>query len=376
MSNAVLVRNPPLIRHNPPHVLERLSDPAFGAGGDIAVHVAYANTRWRTLTGLTGTPPTQVGQVAAFADYVTNLAKHPFRHAMNSEVSDPRAGLLFVSNAVALLNLAVENQTWNGSAWVPAAGKTLAADVVPLECTWQHGILGLLCAWEGWHWMLLDIAGHTAFAVYLPELRDWMYIESTFNEHYRLASSSPSNYKPLSPLELQEISLRGAMAEIVPVQGAYQPQRSAPGGSYYLPPYKTYSPNGWAPMAAHLDGRCVRARVTDQRNREERVLPTGTGATYFAPFIAGGWVLDRDTLALFPPLGECHAVRFGQAGDTVTVELASTLGGSTGYERSLNSGAWTACGAADQVKLTAGQRVQWRAVAGLSRSGVVEARRS
>lgn len=347
----------------PPYRAARLD--LAGVEPSIVAHLGYAWSRWRSLVpGRTGTPLTLFDRVVACADYIANLCKHPYRHAMASPVSDPRCASATPLQLLAALG--PENQSFNGAAWVPAAGKTLL-DAVEMECTWQHLALGCLVNGLGAQWALVDHQGHTAFAYYDAAFGKWVWVESTYNEHYRWAADAAVGYVPLSPLELHEVSVRGAMGDIVAVQHPYQPYKAG----YPLPVYKTHNPNGWSPMAVTLDGRSITGRAGSLTSAV-KVLPTGTGVAVYAAQITAGWAVARSAAAAFPPAGECHLVEMTErASGAASVRLRCDWPGPVGYQRKVGGGAWAACGAADTVQVPTGGEVRYRATLGEATSGEV-----
>lgn len=298
----------------------------------FADDLARALQRYRNIHGRDA--HTVFEKVQAAADYVSNMAKHPFTHSLGQEFSDARAWE-YADYPEKLSQLAKENQSWNGTEWVPAAGKTLL-DVPAIECSFQDMILGGIVNAIGAQWMLVAVTDHDAFAYYDFELGKWVYIESSYNEHYRAAGSDPDSFIPLSPDELRQLALEGENSAIA-VQHPYQARRTEP--EFMLMPYVQMHPLGFRAMMADVNGISVGARAST--GSDLRVLPGEVSENTFAQFIAEGWSVADPNEDIWAPQGETFldSVQATPRGNVVS--LSSNLAvGAPVYERSVNGGAW------------------------------------
>ncbi len=318
----------------------------------FAVHASRALQRFR---GLTGRDAVSVfDKVQAAADYVANLAKHPYRHNMSSEGSDPRAWE-FADYPEKLADLAIENQSWNGLSWEPAEGKTLL-DVPAIECTFQNLILGGVVNALGAQWMIVSITSHDAFAYYDWENGKWIYIDATFNEHYGYAESAAGSYVALSPLELRDMSLRGDNSMFAH-RHSYQPQRFET--EYLMASYIEMNPLGFAAMAVSLNGISTGSRGST--GGDVRVLAGGSSEPEFAAQISLGWVVAGSDEDLWAPQGETflHSIEITARGNVVHLSTNLAVAAPT-FERSVNGGAWTAVGQSSEINGLTGE-IRFRA---------------
>lgn len=317
-----------------PQMLDDL-DPAFD------LDLARALERYRALHGREA--KTLFEKVQAAADYVSNMAKHPYRHNLGNEYSDPRAWE-YKDLPGKLAELSRENQQWNGVEWVPAAGKTLN-DVPAIECSFQDLILGGLVNALGAQWMLVGITYHDAFAYYDNELGKWVYIEATFNEHYRSAQSTLDDYVPLSPRELREMNLAGDNS-MVPVRAPYQPERIEL--EYSLYPYAEMHPLGFNAMMTDVNGTSSRDRL--RRADQLRVVPGGLSEAVFAAFIEAGWVVAAADEDPWAPQGETFVdALFSSARGNVIRVSTNLASSSVIFERKVAGGEWVTVGAESEL---------------------------
>lgn len=321
-------------------------DPGFD------IDVARALQRYRTLKGRDA--KTLFEKVQAAADYVSNMAKHPYTHNLGKELSDPRTWE-YRDWPGKLAELSRENQQWNGLEWIPAEGKTLD-DVPAIECSFQDFILGGLVNALGTQWMLIGIAHHDAFTYYDNELGKWVYIDATYNEHYRSPLSAPDNYVPLSPLELRQMNLAGDNSMIA-VREPYQSRRIEP--EYILLPYVQMNPLGFSSMMTDVNGISNGERL--QRGEHLRVIPGGSSETSFAAFISLGWVVAEPDEDPWAPQGETFVESLASSARGNVVRLSTNLAASSVFfERQVNGGAWVAVGAESELNGFVGE-IRFRA---------------
>jgi hypothetical protein len=186
--------------------------------------------------------------------------------------------------------------------------------------------------------MLLGITHHDAFTYYDNDLGKWVYIESSYNEHYRSAQSSPDDYVPLSPRELREMNIAGDNS-MVSVQEPYQARRIEP--EYQLRPYVEMYPLGFSSMMTDVNGISNGERL--QRGVHLRVVPGGISEASFAPFIAGGWVLADPDEDPWAPQGETFLESLVSSARGNVIRLSTNLAvASVVFERQVNGGEWTA----------------------------------
>ncbi len=295
----------------------------------FAAHAGRALERYRAIYGRDAVA--QFEKVQAAADYVANMAKHPYRHNMNSEVSDPRAWE-FADYPEKLAELATKNQSWNGMSWEPSAGKTLL-DVPPMECTFQNLILGGIVNAMGLQWMIVSITAHDAFAYYDLEFSKWIYVDATYNEAYKALGIDAA----LSPLELHEMSSRGDNSMLA-LQNSYRPFRRE--SEYHLLPYALMHPLGFGAMAIGMNGTSVGSRGSSAS--DVRVIPDGISESVFAPQVAQGWRVAGSNEDLWAPQGETYidSIEVTPFGNVVHLSTNLAVAAPT-FERSVNGGAWT-----------------------------------
>ncbi len=319
-----VMRQPVQSRYIPQMLDDR--DPTFDLDAQRALQ------RFRALRGRDAV--TLFEKVQAAADYVATMAKHPYRHKLALEFSDPRSWE-YQDLPVRLSQLAKENQQWDGLEWVPAPGKTWL-DIPAIECSFQDLILGGIVNAFGAQWMLIGITHHDGFTYYDYELGKWVYIESTYNEHYRRAQSSADDYVPLSPAELREMSLAGDNS-MVAVRHPYQPQRSEP--EFYLHPYVQIYPSGFEAMMAGVNGITSGERM--QRGSQMRVLPGGTSDEVFRTYLDGGWEMADPNEDIWAPQGETFIESLVSTPRGNVIRLATNLAvTSPVYERRTGGGEW------------------------------------
>lgn len=338
--------------------------PVFG------VEATRALARYKALHGREAV--TLFEKVQAAADYVANMAKHPARHIMDTRLgpnpantSDPRV-YEFANYPEKLALLAQENQVWNGTSWDPAPGKTLD-DVARVECTFQHFILGGIVNQLGAQWMLLSISSHDAFTYYDQELGKWVYIESSFNEHYRSLGSDPTNYVPLSPMEMRSMSLAND-ASMIPVLHPYQPQRVEENSTYYVRPYVEMHPYGFSAMVVNMNGLSVGNR--NMLASHARAVPGGTTASEFGVHIALGWLWPTPEEDIWAPQSETFLDALVATSNGNIAHLSTNLAVSSPiFERSVNGGAWQTVSSAVSLDGLVGN-IRFRARSGSMIAGI------
>jgi hypothetical protein len=329
--------------------------------------LARALTRYRVLHGRDAVSLFE--KVQAAADYVANMAKHPYRHNIGQEYTDPRSWE-YQDFPAKLSELAKENQQWNGLEWVPADGKSWM-DVRAIECSFQDLILGGLVNALGAQWMLLGITHHDAFTYYDIELGKWVYIESSYNEHYRSAESSADNYVPLSPAELRAMNIAGDNS-MVSVQHPYQPRRTEV--EFYLYPYVQMFPYGFNAMMADVNGITRGQRF--QLGTHLRVLPGGRSEEVFREYLDGGWTLADPNEEIWAPQGEAFIESLHATPRGNVIRLSTNLAVTQPiYERKVSDGEWTAVPAESELNGLVGE-IRFRARKGDVVSGEVVIRQS
>lgn len=121
-------------------------------------------------------------------------------------------------------------------------------------CSYQDSILTSLWAAAGLHGMLVSTVGHDPAAVFIPDLRKWVYSDPTYNEEYVIDGSDGV---PLSPVELLDLTLSGRLTAVVPrttagprwSPEAYITVRDHPQATYLGPEH----PGGWGFMGSKLN---------------------------------------------------------------------------------------------------------------------------
>lgn len=310
-------------------------------GSLFALERDRALQRYQSIRGRPAS--TLFEKVQAAADYVANMAKHPYRHSIGQEYSHPRIweNLDYPER---MLTVAQENQAWNGEEWLPEPGKT-ENDVRAVECTFQHFLLGGIVNTMGAQWMVLSITAHDAFTYYDPEIGKWVYIESTFNEHYRRASESDSRYTPLSPEELRKMNMGGDNSAVA-IRHPYQPQRSDL--LFPLKPYLTANPLGFQIMAVNINGRTVGAR--NSAERDSRIFSDSRSLFVFDSLLKLGWGRAEPDEDIWAPQGELFLDSLAYTSRGQVVHLSTNLAVTQPiFERKTGDGTWEKIGKMNEL---------------------------
>jgi hypothetical protein len=307
-------------------------------GSVFDAEVARALQRYKAIKGKDAVSLFEKMQAAA--DYVSNMAKHPSTHNLNQDTSDPRAAE-WNDEPEKLLWLAQQNQQWTGTEWIPSEGKS-AEDTPALECSYQQLILLGLANALGAQAMTVSVLHHDALAYYDFEIGKWVYIESTFNEHYRPASSSMDSYVPMSPQEIRDFHLAGDNSSMVAVPHPYQHRRTEAiaGLSYLITSYTDMNPLGFSAMMAAVIGTSIGPRHQDGMHL--RVLRGGTSEEVFADYIRQGWAVSEPGEDTWAPQGEAFLDSLVKSPRGNVAYLSTNLAvANPVFEMSVGGGSWT-----------------------------------
>lgn len=297
---------------------------------------------------------------------------HPDGYTANLTSLPPDAPTWAAFNAAMRVGNRIndENQWWGQFGWdairriniqygtLNVAEKTLADDGMYTEyapgrwrwrsintakstqCSYQHIVLAAFQAAYGIPATIMSTVGHDGHMAYIPELRQWIYDESTYNEYYSL----PDSTRPLSPLELHYESLAGRHGTLQ-VRKRSGPQHDPEPYIKPIPGTDTtyFSGNPGHPRGMTVVGSFLRPGAPDGRTVATQVMTHNFGDGSLASQVFGSSSYLKTTAdAVFPDLGVMITRwEVSSAGVSLALESQWPGAGVQRFERRVNGGAWT-----------------------------------
>jgi len=207
-------------------------------------------------------------------------------------------------------------------------------------CTFQHEAIGAYLASLGIRMMITQVEGDNPCVFYIPELKKWVHVSSTFNEMINLDGS------PASPVEFVAATTTGQAGRLSSRRPTLRPSWDA---GLYIPlstntSYLTFNVNGFVNYGSYPDCNSLGGAV--KRNGRGIVLDTPARATTTTSNI-NQFIVQPSTVA-FPDLG-VGLTKFKRTGKAVSFDLLSSWPQHAYFQRRINGGSWVTVGAADTL---------------------------
>lgn len=231
-------------------------------------------------------------------------------------------------------------------------------------CSYQSQMLIALWGAAGLHGMMVPTLGHDGSAVFVPELRNWIYMDPTYNEEYHLDGRTV----PLTPFELVTVSTAGRSAELRSISSRgphWDPSEYAASTAHPAGSYVGEHPEGFIFIGSQLNNA-----VTTPFGVPVRHVQIANEAVAAHPFFGNPASFRQVAPAVaFPDLGVgVERIESEDAG--IRVRLASSLPGHARFEKRVAGGEWVPCAEEDLVPHGTGM-VEYRSLDAVGTTGII-----
>ena len=327
-----------------------------------------------------GNPTTNLDKARAIRDFVARNAVHPFDPYHENTVSDSSVlptgsnwsefisifsnssrvsadssfwslfylnGYNMLNSLLGTVNLSTLVRNDDGMMTKLAPGKYQIRNYTNYHavlCTWQQYMFIDLLASAGLHGMQVRTDKHDPGAVFIPELKKWIWEDPTFNEEFTL----DGNGDPLSPEELFTYSILGYVARLSPLKSRGPDWDMSPyinlSENYPYNSYFTY--NGpISTMGAQINNRIIdnSSWKIDNVQLNTYLFSSSTFSNYST----------ASSEQMFPQLG-VKIVEIKEVENGYQVTLDTSFPNHYKYFRQTNSGSWAECSSVDVIPFTPG----------------------
>ncbi|HWX03207.1 hypothetical protein [Collimonas sp.] len=342
-SYAVTTQNE-LPRYVQPMVAQDLSIARSDPTNDFSVYKAAVFQQWTSKHGRTPTGDFEIAQ--AVVDWIASNLRHPAFWPEDPSLprfyaqytGDPMYATL-ADEPLRILNYTMSHDPNNAKTW-PS----------PL-CTYQNEAAAGILNYLGLHARLVDVEGHTGLEYFSPTFHKWIWMDSTFNEHY-LQTLSNGTTVPLGVRELNALTLAGQLSTVSAVK------HGVPSAKFPVNTYIIAHPHGFREYAVTTNMNLFAGAGKNRQRWDTFVFSPEPPATYvrlpgevihfdqqassngfyYWPIVDSSRLLDYplDSIAIATP-----PVANGANG--LTVKIISFLPYTTSFDvsRTVSGGAWT-----------------------------------